>query len=320
MDYVDRTRVIALIGVPLLLIGLVAMGLGPAELYCFYLFGEGGPFHYPGFGFGSFMFGNIAIQIAGYYVIAAVFIPLAYGHLKGRRWARPLAIALLHAWLVVGAPLIGACFLILIGSKDIGLPTAIVAAVLLAASYLVVPGLLLRFYRNRDVQLTFEAKSQSPSRFEDLPTQVLALAILQVFYLVVFHFPILFRGLFPAFGTWISDLSGILLYDGMIIVLAILTWGTLKQRAWAWWGSLLLFSLMTISTVITLCASSLTDILSILRFSPTEMDILSGVPLQGYHLAIPIGIPMILTLVKILLARPHFTPTLSDPSKSVPEG
>ena len=40
-------------------------------MYCFYLFSEGGRFHYEGFGFGSFMFGNIASQIVGYYLIAA---------------------------------------------------------------------------------------------------------------------------------------------------------------------------------------------------------------------------------------------------------
>ena len=306
MDYRDRTRVIAVIGVPLLLIGLLAAGLGPAEMYCFYLFSEGGPFHYPGFGFGSFMFGNIATQIAGYYVIAAVFIPLAYGHLTGRRWARPLAIALLYAWLVVGAPLVAACFMILVGAKDIGLPAALTAAVLLAASYLVVPGLLLRFYRSKDVQLTLEAKGHNPSWLENIPTPVLVLAILHAFYLVVFHIPILFRGLFPAFGMWIYDLPGILLYDGVIMGLALLTWSTLKRHPWAWWGSMLLYSLMTVSTVVTLCASSFADILSILSFPPTEMAFLAGVPLQGYHLAIPVGVPLVLTLVTIILSRPSF--------------
>jgi hypothetical protein len=306
MDYKDRTRVINLIGIPILLIGLLAIGLGPAELYCFYLFSEGGPFHYPGFGFGSFMFGNIAIQIVGYYVIAAVFIPLGYGHLKCRRWTRPLVIALLYAWLVVGAPLAGACFLILAGSKDLGLPMAVLAAALLAASYLLVPGLLLRFYNSQDVRLTFKAKDHSPSWLEIKPTPVLVLAILQVFYLVVFHIPILFRGLFPAFGVWVYNLPGILLYDGVILVLALLAWSTLKQRSWSWWGSLVLFGLLTISTIVTLCTSSFADILSILSFPPTEMEFLAGVPLQGYHLAVPVGIPLLLTMVAIIRSRPYY--------------
>jgi hypothetical protein len=58
---------------------------GPLEMYCFYLFSEGGHFYYEGFGFGSFMFGNIASQIIGYCLIAAVCVPLGYGHLATRR-------------------------------------------------------------------------------------------------------------------------------------------------------------------------------------------------------------------------------------------
>ena len=94
-DYRDRSLILAVIGVLLLFVGIGAAFLGPAEMYCFYLFSEGGRFHYGGFGFGSFMFGNIAGQIVGYYLIAALFIPLGYGHLKVRRWARTLSLTLL---------------------------------------------------------------------------------------------------------------------------------------------------------------------------------------------------------------------------------
>ena len=76
MSYQNRTTLIlAIIGVLFLLLGIVAAFFGPIEMYCFYLFSEGGRFHYEGFGFGSFMFGNIATQIIGYYVIAIVDTP-----------------------------------------------------------------------------------------------------------------------------------------------------------------------------------------------------------------------------------------------------
>ncbi len=51
MDHRDRTQILVAIGVFLLLIGLAAALLGPLEMYCFYLFSEGGRFHYEGFGF-----------------------------------------------------------------------------------------------------------------------------------------------------------------------------------------------------------------------------------------------------------------------------
>ena len=147
---------IAVIGVVLLLVGIAVGFLGPLEMYCFYLFAEGGRFHYEGFGFGSFMFGNIASQIVGYYLIAAALIPLGYGHLKMRRWARTLALTLLWSWLVVGAPLIVVVFFILAGSKDLSVPAALIALVFLGLSYLVFPALLIQFYRGRNVKRTFE--------------------------------------------------------------------------------------------------------------------------------------------------------------------
>ena len=115
----DKGRTLAIIGALLLLVGVAAAFFGPVEMYCFYLFSRGGRFYYEGFGFGSFMFGNIAAQIVGYYLIAAVAIPLGYGHLKRRRWARPLALALLWFWLVVGIPLGTLFCLVLLGSKEV---------------------------------------------------------------------------------------------------------------------------------------------------------------------------------------------------------
>jgi len=48
-------------GVVMLLAGIGSLALGPVEMVCFTWFEEGGRFAYDGFGFGSFMFGNMAI-------------------------------------------------------------------------------------------------------------------------------------------------------------------------------------------------------------------------------------------------------------------
>jgi multisubunit Na+/H+ antiporter MnhB subunit len=124
--YRDRRPILAVIGCLLLLIGIAAALLGPAEMYCFYLFSEGSRFHYEGFGFGSFMFGNIASQIVGYYLIAIVLIPLGYGHLKVRRWARTLALTLVGFWLVVGVPLIVVFAFVAVTSKDLSLAVVLI--------------------------------------------------------------------------------------------------------------------------------------------------------------------------------------------------
>ena len=114
-----------------LLIGGVAAVMGPVEIYCFYLFSRGGPFYYEGFGVGAFMFSNLACQIAGYYLIAALCLPLGYGHVRLRRWARTLAETLLWAWLVVGVPLTILFLLVLFSAKELSLATGAGAAAVL---------------------------------------------------------------------------------------------------------------------------------------------------------------------------------------------
>jgi hypothetical protein len=306
MDYTDRKSILTIIGLVLLLVGVAAALFGPAEMYCFYLFSEGSRFHYEGFGFGSFMFGNIACQIIGYHVIAGVLIPLGYGHLRGRRWARTLTSALLWSWLVVGLPLVVVFFLILVASKELSLAAAVIAVVLLALSYFVVPGLLIRFYRSRNVRLTFEARDPKSYRIDRLPTPMLVLGSLYLFYAVVLHMPIFFNGIFPFFGTFLVEMQGILVLDALIALLLFLTWGTLKSRLWAWWGGLITLGLMMFSAVFTFLQSSYLEILEIVDFPPTEVAFLDGVPLQGFHLAVFFGVPLLATLGIIIGSRRHF--------------
>jgi hypothetical protein len=199
--YRDRSRILVAIGALLLLIGIAVAFLGPLEMYCFYLFSEGGRFHYEGFGFGSFMFGNIASQIVGYYLIAIVLIPLGYGHLRVRRWARTLALTLVGFWLVVGVPLIVVFAFVAVTSKDLSLAVVLIMLVVLALSYLVVPGLLIWFYRSRNVRLTFETRDPKTYWVERFPIPMLVLCSLYLFYIIVLHILILFNGIFPLFGV-----------------------------------------------------------------------------------------------------------------------
>jgi hypothetical protein len=306
VGYKDKSRILAIVGVPLLLAGIASAFLGPIEMYCFYLFSEGGRFHYEGFGFGSFMFGNIASQIIGYYLIAIVLIPLGYGHLKMRRWARRLALTMLYFWLVVGVPLIVVFLFILFSSKDLPPIAALIVLVLLGASYPIIPGLLIRFYTSRNVMLSFETRDPKCYWIEEHPLPILVLCCLFLFYTVVLHILIFFNGLFPFFGVFLSDIQGIFAIDVVIMCLVILTLGVFKQRVWAWWGSLAYFMLMALSSLLTLLKSGFSDILAKMTFPPTEMEILQGLPFQCYHFAVLAGIPLFLTMGLILVSKRHF--------------
>ena len=307
MQHVDRSLVLRGIGALSLLAGVAMALVGPIEVYCFYLFSEGGRFHYEGFGFGSFMFGNIAAQVIGYHMLALILIPLGYGHLKLRSWARTLALALLWLWLILGIPLVPLVLLVLLASKDISPAGALAATVVAGASYLVVPALMIRFYRGRNVQSTLAARNPSTTWFERVPLPNLVLSGLFLFYIVVLYILLLFNGIAPAFGTWLTGMQGITAIDASILCLALLTWGTLRSRPWAWWGALAGVGLLAASSIATLVQSSWTDILTHMALPPTELDFLAGMPIHGVHLAVLVGIPLLATMGLIVGSRRHLT-------------
>jgi hypothetical protein len=303
----------------MMLIGGIAAAVGPLEMYCFALFSEGGRFHYEGFGFGSLMFGNIASQIIGYYLIALVLIPLGYGHLRLRRWARPLALALLWFWTILGMPLSLVFLFALLSAKPLSSIAALAVVSAVVIAYPAIPGLLLRFYRSDDVRMIFEVRDHRSCWIERLPIPILVLSMLFIFYIVVLHILILFNGVFPLFGNWMNELAGIALIDVASLGLMILLWGVLGQRLWAWWGSLCYFTCITMSWVFTLATSGWSDILEALDFPPFEMEMLQRLPLQGLHLSVLAAVPLLLTLVAILRARGAFEAQHRRTSEATPE-
>jgi hypothetical protein len=305
MTISDRTSIslIRLIGLALLLVGAVSALLGPAETHVFQMFQEGGRFHYEGFGFGSLMFGNIVIQIAGYYTIALICIPLGYGHLRLRWWARTAMSTLLVDWLIIGAPLSATAVMILVTSKDVGvvgLPFVALGFILL---YPVLPVMLLRFYRSRRAGRIFR-EADAPSCWLSNTPEVRKVATsLLLFMALVLHFPLLFGGLFPLFGRVVLGLPGVLILDVSIVVMVVLTWGFAHRYYWSWWCAVAFLTLLTTSLVVTFLSVPPLEILAKTPFAPREVEALSGIPVRGYHLALFAGVIPAATLVAVALSR-----------------
>ena len=306
MENKDKSRIISWIGVFLLLVGLVAAVLGPVEMYCFYLFSEGGRFHFDGFGFGSVVFASIAWQIIGYYMIALVCIPLGFGHLKPRRWAKTLSLAGLGAWLVVGIPLTLVTLVLLVAYKPMNIVSLVMAMLVGLFLYPGLPIILLRFYKNRGVRLTFEKRDPQFYWTEKLPLPVLTLAMLLFFYWLIAHVPIFFNGVFPLFGVLLTGLPGIVGMTVVIMCMAVLIWGVLRVEMWAWWGTLFLLCAVIATIVITLAPLSFQDIVSAVNLPPLESEAMQGVPLRGWHFSLFISLPLLATIGLLVTAKVNF--------------
>ena len=259
----DRGLLIKILGWIFFLAGIGIAFLAPLEIYCFYLFSYGGRYYYEGFGFGSFMFANIAGQVIGYYLTALILLTLGYGHLKIRKWGRNLSISLLYFWLIVGIPLIIAAFFVLAGTKEVSAPLASVILAVSILSYAVIPPLLIHFYKKRNIVYTFDKNDNKTCWIEKLPISVLTLGWLIIFYIIVLHILILFNGIFPVFGTFLYGIEGIVLLDIAILCLSFLVWGLLRLKLWAWRGTVFALGIFAASTIITFVNSSYSTILAI---------------------------------------------------------
>jgi hypothetical protein len=293
------------IGVLLSAIGLIAAIYVPLEFYSFYLFSNGGRFYYEGFGFGSLMFAIIAWQIILYYLIALIFIPLGYAHLRLRHWLGTVSVTLLWCWIVLGIPLL-IFGLTLFSFKEIPPTFGVIIIVFLASSYLILPWLLIRFYQSEKVIQVIENRDPKTYHIERIPIPVLVLSFLSIFYVLALHFPIFFNGIFPLFGVWFTGLEGILLIEICIFGLVFLSWGIIRSKKWAWWGFFVYFGTLTFTVIMTFLKTSYLEWLSLFNFPLTEMEILQRMPLQGHHLAIIFWLPLLLTIGVIVLVKPHF--------------
>ncbi|MBN1120746.1 MAG: hypothetical protein JXJ17_06680 [Anaerolineae bacterium] len=302
----DRRLQLRTLGALMLIVGLAFTVIGPVEVYCFTLFAEGGRFHYPGYGFGSVMFANIAIQIAGYYTIAALGLILGMGHLRLRRWIRPVMITFLWAWLIVGLPLVLIALLIFIQSKDPTLLRFLILLPFAALIYPVLPILLIRFYNRGDVVEALGEGGPFADRLESTPLTVRILVVTLAFSILALHGRLLFRGIFPAFGVILVDLPGYTATAAAILVLLILTWGVSNRYRWAWWGSLTAFLALTLSSAITLPRYTYPRLLDLIALPPLEAEALAHVPLQNPLMTLITMIPLLAVIAVILAARRFF--------------
>jgi len=309
-DYFNKISapMITFIGSVLLIIGVIAAFLGPVESFCYYLFSEGGRFHYEGFGFGSFMFGNITMQIWGYYIIAFICIPLGYGHLKKYLWIKKISLTFLSVWFVVGIPILPMILFIIVTTKEPSLLIIILSAVFGLFSYTLIPFILIKFYKSKSVEMVLNKNSTKNTFVDKYPISLLMMIILYLFYIYALHVLLLFKGIFPFFGQWIIGLKGIILISLSILFLAALIIGTFNQKLWSWWASFFYFVFLMTSSILTLLFTDFSEIVALLKFPSTETEALINLPLKGFYLAMIFGIPIIITLGIIIFSRKYFIP------------
>lgn len=301
------------VGVALILVGIVAAYYGPLEIFVFYLFSEGGRFYYDGFGMGSFWFAALVVQNIGYYVIAALFIPVGIGHVKLRRWALSLTQLYIWFWLGAGILLFGD-FILLIPSvlrlnlnQDVLLFQLFTVGVSSLFFLVLLPILALWLYKRETVKLAFEEHDSNKYWTERYPFPLLALLLLYVIMIVAMHTAIFFQGLFPMFGQILLGRPAAYIIALCILILGILIYGTVQLKKWAWWSSLVYVSLLTVSSVMSFSGHRFYDIIVMMNLPAYEMELIDKmVVLHDYPLVGLFAAPLLITLGLVIYSRRYF--------------
>jgi hypothetical protein len=211
----------------------------------------------------SMLGGGLVYVIAGIY-----FAALGIGTLRGRRWARTIGLVTSWIWLIFGIfccvgmifvlPRMSTGFSAAAGSSaspGIGAFMTGCVGFLLFLIYLVLPGILLLFYRGSNVKATFEAKDSSIPWTDRVPAPVLALTLMLVLAgagtLLALSY-----GIFPLFGTLLTGVPAVLAILASAALAGVLAWGIYHRRPAYWWAAVVLFVLSCVNGSLLLLQGS----------------------------------------------------------------
>jgi hypothetical protein len=305
-----------MIGSILIIVSLVAAYYGPLEIFVFYLFSEGGRFHYEGFGVGSFWFAALVVQNMGYYIVAALCLPIGIGHLKLRRWS--LTLTRLYLWFWLGSGLLLAANLIALIprafdlelSQDLLLTRLAIIAVFAFAGLILLPALALRFYRSEKVRVVFEESDPKAYWTERYPFTLLALLLLFAIMILVMHVAIFFQAVFPLFGQIMLGRGSVYLISLCILISGILAYGIAQLKRWAWWASLVYLLLLSASSLIAFSRHTFYQIIRMMDLPAYEMEFLDQLRLlHDFHLSGLVALPLLVALGLLIYSKRYFEKT-----------
>jgi hypothetical protein len=223
---------------------------------------------------------NLRMAIPGmvmYAMLAVTFIWLGIGSIRCRRWARALWLILSWGWLVTGV--IAITFLLLFAPKMMeGLPAGAKAVALLVAGviwttlFIVLPAALVGFYQSRHVKATCESRDPVVRWTDRCPLPVLAVSLcLGSGAAMLLLMPLSYGAVLPFFGVLLSGLPGTVACLLLAGVWAWLALGWYRLKPSAWWLTLAILLVFSVSNFITFTQVDLIDMYRLMGYPPEQL-------------------------------------------------
>jgi hypothetical protein len=263
----DRTTGLVLFGLLQIVIGLFALAGAGLSLVASAFAPAGAP---------AQSGRQIAFGVVFYLLGAALFVTLGVGSLLARRWARALTLVLSWIWLAFGVvsliaflflmPMMQAATAKAFEQAAAQQPTAGPApdpALLNAVAFgctivflvlfgILLPAILVLFYRSPHVRATCEARDPRPRWTDRLPLPVLSLVLLQGFGAVTVLGSAVGYGALAVFGHLVSGAWAWLLSVVLAVVLALAARWSWRLEARGWWLAVGVWALGLASALWTL--------------------------------------------------------------------
>ncbi|MFO1458156.1 MAG: hypothetical protein U1G08_02015 [Verrucomicrobiota bacterium] len=230
--------------------------------------------------------------MASYGGLAVVLVWLGIGSLLTRRWARALILIFGWSFLVVGVISMIAVGLLLPGFLRSGQPggtstlpagaeTTVMVIILLFLGFLfvLIPGIWVAFYGNRNVKATCEARNPAPSWTDACPLPLLAVSLWLGFSALGMPMSFLsYRAVLPVFGILLTGPWAVLTSIGLTLVWGLGAWWLYRREARGWWLVVGAFLIFGISNFITYSRLDPIVIYEQMGFPATQIDAMKGTP------------------------------------------
>lgn len=266
-------------------------------------------------------------------VLATCFIWLGIGSMLCRRWARAILLVFSWAWLVMG--IVGMmCIAVLLpqltsaidaaqppGRTPIpqGMKTAIMVtqAIFAFVMYVLIPGILVLFYRSKHVKATCEVRDPVFRWTDRCPLPVLAVSLwAAVGAVTMLAFPFVYKGVLPFFGVFLSGVSG----SAFCLAIAAL-WGYAARSLYhlqltGWWIMLVGATLSGVSGFITYMRHDLIEVYRLMGYPEAQIAQLQQ--LNVFHGPMLAWGTLIFTLpfvIYLLFVRRFFTRPAASASR-----
>jgi hypothetical protein len=247
-----------------------------------------------------------------YLGLAIWFILMGIGSIKARRWARVLILITSWVWLIVGLSIL---FYEIAWMPDVynGMvesgkttPEAAKVAKYLTIGFssifmVIMPSIFVLFYSGKNVKATCEFRDQNIRWTDKCPLPVLILSLWNGFAGATMFLSLFSGYSFPFFGFILKGVPALVVILALVLSYLYLAWGTYKLKIKAWWGTVALTFIISISVTINYLSGTF---MKIMNDQPNQPG--GNAFVQGTGIVIFTGVTTVLLLGYLVYIRKFF--------------